>query len=675
MKNNKSGNSRKTTVFLAASVLILTGLFLRANYLRQSHPYIDEYFTMLAADMVQQHGYPLLPSGLIYTPGLLYTYLAAILGGLLKIVGPVPFQAEMVYRIPNLLISAGAMASIFFVAKQWFSNYAALIALTLMALYPHGIVWGARVRMYTLVFLLLPLVAYAFYRASLFPEKWCWLLLALGLFFMGTLAHNWMMIMAPPLVVGAAIVARGSGSLARWRWQGWLPALVVIGIASFISIRLASLFLPTHNLDSQDMGWHGILLATLGRLNPVIGLMDSVVLLNEFVWQNWFNLPLVALSLLALPALWLLRPTRSTTHQEKQMFLAMVYLYILFLGAIFEFVFVVEPGLRHQRYASPVMLLAFIIIGGWVEFGLTTFNRNHIQAVLSKAAILILLVVLGWLSFLQVPRLFYSSLPPVAYEKAFQFVRQNFVTRDALLSPLPAAAHFYFDDPGYFIGQHATDAFINLNNQGIIGDRWRGAPWLRETEVFKDVLRTAPRTWLVIDTFTFGWQFDSDWIQIMRRNTPKVWEEDGVMVFRGEGLVYDLPTTPDVPVNANFANLVTLTGYNRTFTSDSLHLILFWSVQNRLPADYTIFVHIRNDAGDTVAQADVQPLSGEYPTSRWRPGETVVDEMSVHLPENLPAGKYHLLVGLYRWDTLERLPVLNDVTGENAVLIESMELK
>jgi hypothetical protein len=40
------------------------------------------------------------------------------------------------------------------------------------------------------------------------------------------------------------------------------------------------------------------------------------------------------------------------------------------------------------------------------------------------------------------------------------------------------------------------------------------------------------------------------------------------------------------------------------------------------------------------------------------------------LPGDLPAGDYDVWVGVYRLDTLERLSVAGDVSGENAVLLE-----
>jgi hypothetical protein len=48
----------------------------------------------------------------------------------------------------------------------------------------------------------------------------------------------------------------------------------------------------------------------------------------------------------------------------------------------------------------------------------------------------------------------------------------------------------------------------------------------------------------------------------------------------------------------------------------------------------------------------------------------VVDVVGIPISADLPSGEYRVLAGLYRWDTLERIPVINDTTGENAVQLE-----
>jgi hypothetical protein len=50
-------------------------------------------------------------------------------------------------------------------------------------------------------------------------------------------------------------------------------------------------------------------------------------------------------------------------------------------------------------------------------------------------------------------------------------------------------------------------------------------------------------------------------------------------------------------------------------------------------------------------------------------GEVVRERSVLTLPEDVPAGTYELWTGLYRLDTLERLPVQGDTSGENAVFL------
>jgi hypothetical protein len=111
-----------------------------------------------------------------------------------------------------------------------------------------------------------------------------------------------------------------------------------------------------------------------------------------------------------------------------------------------------------------------------------------------------------------------------------------------------------------------------------------------------------------------------------------------------------------------------------TVNDYQLSITFFWQPQTPLPANYTTFLHLRNSENAIVAQRDSQPLNGAYPTSQWQPGETIIDPITLPLPENLPAGTYSLYTGMYQLDTLERLPVTNDTTGENAILLGEITL-
>ena len=63
---------RQTVVIL---VLTLAGFALRLYYLTTTHPFFDEYTTVLAGRQILRYGWPVLPSGLFYEHGLLVSYL------------------------------------------------------------------------------------------------------------------------------------------------------------------------------------------------------------------------------------------------------------------------------------------------------------------------------------------------------------------------------------------------------------------------------------------------------------------------------------------------------------------------------------------------------------------------------------------------------------------------
>jgi hypothetical protein len=77
--------------------------------------------------------------------------------------------------------------------------------------------------------------------------------------------------------------------------------------------------------------------------------------------------------------------------------------------------------------------------------------------------------------------------------------------------------------------------------------------------------------------------------------------------------------------------------------------------------DYTVFVHLVSPNDQLLAQHDGQPWwKVPLPTSTWQPGEELRDEHRLRLPPDLAPGTYRLQVGAYDWQTLERLPVIED---------------
>ncbi len=114
------------------------------------------------------------------------------------------------------------------------------------------------------------------------------------------------------------------------------------------------------------------------------------------------------------------------------------------------------------------------------------------------------------------------------------------------------------------------------------------------------------------------------------------------------------------PLNYRFGPAIELVGYDMTThkldTGDELHLALYWQADAKLEQNYTVFIHILDDSGNLIAQRDSMPQDGNFATTHWTAGPLVHDIHLVPLPPDIPAGAYRVAVGLYVWQTGERLP-------------------
>lgn len=90
-----------------------------------------------------------------------------------------------------------------------------------------------------------------------------------------------------------------------------------------------------------------------------------------------------------------------------------------------------------------------------------------------------------------------------------------------------------------------------------------------------------------------------------------------------------------------------LTGFELDpLTQNRLDFRLAWWTDQSPPADYTVFAQLLDLENNLAASFDRPPLNGAYPTSTWLPSQTIIDPRHIPL-QNVPAGEYRLIVGLY----------------------------
>jgi hypothetical protein len=132
--------------------------------------------------------------------------------------------------------------------------------------------------------------------------------------------------------------------------------------------------------------------------------------------------------------------------------------------------------------------------------------------------------------------------------------------------------------------------------------------------------------------------------------------------------------SPQVWLNQSFGGQITLLGYDLTdeqgqplqnskLKTQNLKLILYWQPETVPTADYTTFLHLRNQADENSAQQDGPPAQGRYPTSLWDVGEIIMDEIILSLVD-VPPGDYTPVIGLYDVTTGARLPVAGNPAHE-----------
>jgi hypothetical protein len=117
------------------------------------------------------------------------------------------------------------------------------------------------------------------------------------------------------------------------------------------------------------------------------------------------------------------------------------------------------------------------------------------------------------------------------------------------------------------------------------------------------------------------------------------------------------------PVLATVGRDIRLLGFQApeiVSPGETFEVQLYWSADQRPKEDYVAFVHLVDADRQLVASHDGTPMNRRYPTAAWRPGDVVPDVHPIPLGADLPAGTYRLWVGMYRWPSLERLPVWDE---------------
>ena len=137
------------------------------------------------------------------------------------------------------------------------------------------------------------------------------------------------------------------------------------------------------------------------------------------------------------------------------------------------------------------------------------------------------------------------------------------------------------------------------------------------------------------------------------------------------------------PLEADLGGVTRILGYHLDKTSlnagDVLKVMVYWLPEAATPTPQTVFIQVFVPDVGVIAQGDLYPGGGTYPTNVWVPGRPFVDTYYLHLPPDAPpAEAAQILFGLYDEPTGQRLTATGgdaDPGGNNWIQLGTVSIQ
>lgn len=650
-----------------AAIFGVTGMafFLRLQALASFNFHIDEFYTLAAANYIAESGVPRYPTGLFYDPGLPFTYLTGLLFWGLGF-------SEALGRWPAVIFGTLSVVTVYWLGRQLLRSPAVgLLAAAWLALSVESIDWSGKARMITLA-QWLGLLAIALLWLGLTRDSSRYRLgfaLSYGL---TLLSHFSMVVLMPAwFVVTALLVGLKTVRLHRRLLNDGLILLVIFGL----SITSGVIFQPppTPDFDIGDPNLSGKVDALGDKFLQFPPDLGHVWEAYGSYFMDWPHGPLLALALVGLG----LSLAQFSQGQRQPRHLGALFAGLIFLTVMVTLALIISPHWQRSRYLLMQGQGLFLLLAahGCRELILRlpwpAWYRSWWQAGAAVAAA----IAFSFPFFPPLENILEIGGGWNRYDLAFGHVRDHMAEGDQIMSMHPPASLLYLNQSDYYLVQSSPKLIVRTD--GALGDRYSGAVWLGETEQFNEVVATSEqRVWLVTQEFWLFNSYDGYLQQQILWQMDKLWGEGGVWALASRPGAWPLAQEPHILLNSEFEEGTLLLGYTANsllpVPGSTIHLTLFWQGEN-IPLGAKVFVHLRDGDNNTLAQADHFIYDNKVPNSRWselRRNDTVLrDGATLVLPPTLGPGAYRLLAGFYHPETFQRLGVVNDQSGESAVIL------
>lgn len=637
----------KWLIALCLVSLLTVGGGLRWYFVQHISPDVDELTTLWATRRTLAEGVPAMPSGVLYTRGILNTYTiaaVALVGGLSTTTG----------RLPSVLFGLLSILLIWWVGRRAWHERVGLLAAAGLTFLPEAVLADGHARFYAQHLFFSLATLWLTYRALALPvaptsaplATWRRHLAATLAFGLALFAQEETVLLYPVLLL-AIVLWRG------WRYL-WQPPVLVTQLLNggllLLRYGLEQLGQPgyfaaiqTHKayltFDFDFVGaWH--LYRALYMAPPRLG---------------WTGLALLSVTL-AVVTLWRQQLRGQLSHlptaQQAVLFFALPFLLIFTV-----LLTLVGEQWRNERY---ILFLqpCWLLVGAAGAHGLIErWSRwpRRTTVVLASALLLPL-----WPS-LQAGLVDH----PEGYDAAFAYVVAHRAAGDIVMTPQPPACAAILGEPcTFYARERGYEPYVTVQ-QGVIVDRWSGAPLLNTVTQLQQVLENAQargvQVWFVTDGTRLGKRYNEAFLQMTIEQFHLVFEERGVRVLRATGWqplpTYTVRKTFMPPLTIGNLDIVS---WERTPAKpgETVHVQLHWGHTGLPRAQINTSVQVAAADGTRLTQADGPPALGMISTFEEVRG-TLPDLKTLRLPAQLQPGRYRFEIVAY--DVQSHTPLANPV--------------
>jgi len=470
-------------------LLLIAGFLLRIYDLSARSFWLDESISSIAAISYMEKGMPILPSGFIYSRGILNTFLIA---SSFKIFGINEFAA----RLPSVLFGTLTIVLAYLMGSKWGNKRIGIIAALLVAFSVWEIAWSRQARMYQQLQFFYILSLYLFYE--FIRERSLKNLALLALSFIGSMvSHVFGYALIPVFLLYLLILTLKERSNLRR-----INRKVIVQAATVFGILLGLAY------------YRGVIQSVLGTemnyYNIYIGLLKKD--LGIFLF-------------LAVPG-WTVLMNRDWKKGTMLIAALIIPLYLIFFH-------VLMLGTRYLYFVIPILFilvayfLDFVIenlsiyfaknrgaLDGYVRVGkfkgLFKLQKSLIHHIISGknaaniiVALLLIFAMYFSTAFTFTPKDRYDlgvNAPQSNFRDAYMYVKDNMRQDDLIISAWTPPAQFYLGKSDYWLAFNVVgtgeESFLMKNSSR---DVYTNATAVSDVGALKIVVDEHSRGWLIVD--------------------------------------------------------------------------------------------------------------------------------------------------------------------------------